>query len=389
MQTVAWYHQLAPYWSYKSLRLESSWVWWVVIHRWLVQLLSIFLPIFIFLVAQRGMVPVSLGQVLSGFQLSMLWVAGYAIVSQVSSWFTCTSLQSRPVLAKQYSLLVVGSVCLLLQLMLLTLSWNFPGLLIVAAVLGGISDQTVFQSLVNHFHQKKWFEKKWQEQKLPSFLSELLVVWLLIALGVVGQVAGIEIIMTLLMMASLGVLWMALRVPFGSYSPEVVQAELALTDTWRTTFLELNRWLLPVFLWDLLSRIDRIGYFFSLTSFLSLLVSYIGGLYLIHHRGWKVAMGLRLTQIISWLSRAVPLGFIAVIVSDVIDRVQSFGLHDDHSPVSKSRSVDKSGILKSPAIIISWLGIAALATFTPHFWSASWTGLGCLAAIHIIMKRKQ
>jgi MFS family permease len=397
MLRIREHHLQLPFWHVDTGR-NMNVLYAIRVIRDLVNKLALFFfPIFLF---QLGSVaPEFAGLALTSFQKGMIVIAGYYFLAQLTVLITALPLgKLLPKLTHERSF-IFSYLVRAVVFSLLLFNQEYLWMLAIAAVLDGVQSNLFWNSyhtILSRVTQKKHMG---QDLGILQFLLQLVAVLSPALAGLVARYLGIDILFLVALVLSLvGAilsLFLELRpefdvvskLEFFKWMKEGAFRKLSLSFAGRyVNDAALLMW--PLYIYFLLGAIDRVGYLYSLSLFLSLVATFFIGTYIDAHRKKNPLFASGGILSFLWLARTQVWGVWSIAVVDVFDRLVSnvHWLYFDTAFIRRGKGSQALSYFIYREIVISFVGVLFWLLFGLVFiFSAGWNTLFVLAAVGVLL----
>lgn len=360
------------------------------------QLMVFFLPLYFFNIRFPFMSRYNL----SGLQEGIFNVALVYLLTYVICFFF--AIPSSKILSKhgvRYGFLL-GHLFYCLYALCLYFSKDNPYLVLTSAVINGIQINFFWNSY--HYSLSKYSN----ESKMGSNLGVINLLLNLLAIiapalgGIIIVTLGYQVLFLLgLFVVLFGVVFSLLLdnikvrdgisfKEFFAWLSEPTFRRLAMTFTGRYfNDASINLWTLYMFI--LLGTHDGVGYFYSLSLFLALLISYFAGSFIDKNKGRTQFLMSGGFLSIFWLMRSFMVNIWSITILNSLDKLTAsfHWLFFDRSWIMRGKGREALSyfvyreMIYSLAAIVFWIFVALIF----YFFIAAWKSLFVAAAIGVLL----
>lgn len=356
-----------------------------------------FFPIYLFQLG--GVSPELSGLALSSFQKGMLVIAGYYFLAQVA--VLCTAIPLGKLLPKvtHERSFILSYLLRAVVFSLLLFQQEYLWMLAVAAVLDGIQSNLFWNSY--HTILSRVTQKNHMGHDLGAlqFLLQLVAVISPALAGVVAQQMGIEVLflgaLTLSLLAAIFSLLLDLKpekdaVSFGEFFSWLKERSFRmLSVSFAGRYInDAAIFIWPLYVFFLFGAIERVGYLYSLSLFLSLVVTFFIGSYIDGHKKKQSLFKSGGVLSFLWVVRTQVWGVWGVALVDLFDRLVAnvHWLYFDTAFIRRGKGSQALSYFIYREVIVSLVGVLFWLFFAVVFvFSGSWNMLFILAAVGVLL----
>lgn len=398
MPKIRDFHLQLPYFQTDSSR-NMNWLYGIRVARDLIYRLAIFFfPIFLY---QQGSSD-SFWQFLpgGGLQKGVLLLVLFYLSHRLTVLLTAIAIGKLVIKVGYQKSMLISSSLFALFLSLLYLKANPGWLIIVAAVLNGL-ETNFFWNAYNTVMSKLSMQRRMgQNLGLLQFLLQL-VQAIAPALGGVLVVAfGFTALFLAGLVGALACMLFVSQLELKKERDRVSWKEF-MRWTQEATFLQLaasqsGRYLSdavlvfwPLYVFLILGSIDRVGFLYTFSLFLAMIITFSAGYYIDHRKSKKpfyISGGI---LSVLWLLRSQVISFWHIAIIDTFDRLTAnfYGLFADATSFKRSKGSQAFSyfvyreLMVSFAAVIFWLIIGSLF----FIFNNPWTALFMMAAVGVLL----
>lgn len=391
------HHLQLPFWHVDSGRTIHALYATRVIRDLVNKIALFFFPIFLFQFGAQA--PELMQLTLTSFQKGMLVIAGYYFLAQLTVLLSAIPIGT---LIRNYTherSFVFSYFLRALVFALLLFNQEHLWMVAVAALLDGVQSNFFWNSY--HTVLSRVAKKKHMGQDLGAlqFLLQLVAVLSPAIAGLVARYLGMDVLFLAALALSLigGIFALALRL-----EPETDAVSLAEFFRWlrEVSFRKLSvsfagryindigLFMWPLYVYFLLGAVDKVGYLYSLSLFVSLLVTFFVGSYIDSHPKKKPLMISGSALSFLWLARTQVWGVWGVGLVDVFDRLISnvHWLYFDTIFIRRGKGSQALSYFVYREIVLSVVGVVFWLLFGLIFiFFAGWNILFVLAAVGVLL----
>lgn len=327
------FFSILPSYSFQLTRNEKLLFVVKILRQLLNKVTVLFLPIFLFLIATD--LPWMNTWQLSGMQKGIVVIAAFFCIQRFVTFVTAIPLSKLMLKSGQETSLIFSYLLRTIMFAALFFARLFPELLILAAVLEGLQANFFWNSFIVIAAKRGFGKRHLKSATVFNFFLQILLALSPAFSGYIAYMYGLETVflvgIVLSLVSAMIVMMTSLRFPQDSASwPEFVgyckkNVFIKSVGSLGGTYInDAVLFLWPLYVYLVLGTVERVGFLFSISLFITLMMTYFVAEYVSHIFFSKKSVFMSGVAVIGmWLVRVTTVSAWGMIFIDVLDRIFS------------------------------------------------------------------